>query len=292
MGANPTVRIQYAEVEGLRLHYLEAGPPKGLEPPPDPEEAVLLIHGFPTSSHLWRNVMPHIARTRRVIAIDLPGFGNSAKPLDASYSFNFHDRTLEAFLAKLRITKVNLVVHDLGGPIGMYWAVNHPEKVLRLALLNTLVYPEFSWAVKAFGLAIRMPVLKYWLTGPAGIAFSMRFGVERKQQLTPEVLSPYQTPFESREARDAMLKAGQRLGMKGFRQIGAKLKNFKVPVRLIYGENDRILPDVAETMQRVKQDLPQAELSSLPNCGHFLQEDEPEKLGELLAEFFDRPIET
>ncbi len=291
MGANPTVRIQFAAVDGLRLHYLEAGPPEGTNPPPDPAEAVLLIHGFPTSSHLWRNVMPEIAKTHRVIAIDLPGFGNSSKPLDASYSFNYHDRTLEAFLDKLGITKVNLVVHDLGGPVGVYWAVNHPEKVVRLALLNTLVYPEFSWAVKLFGIGIRMPVIKYWLAGPSGIAFAMRLGVERKGQMTPQVLSPYQTPFETKEARDAMLKAGARLGMKGFVRIGEKLKDFKVPVRLIYGENDRILPDIAETMKRIKQDLPQAEITSLPNCGHFLQEDEPEKLGELLAEFMNRPIE-
>lgn len=278
MSPNPTVRIQYAEVEGLRLHYLESG--EG--------EPVLLLHGFPTSSHLWRNVMPKIAETHRVIALDLPGFGQSAKPLDASYSFNFHDRVLEAFLQKINVDRLNLVVHDLGGPVGMYWAAKHPEKVIRLALLNTLVYPEFSTAVKLFGLAIRTPLLKDWVAGPGGIAWAMKFGVERKDQMTPEVLRPYQTPFEEIPARRAMLKAGERLGIKGFRFITEKLPDFTVPVRLVYGENDRILPDVAETMQRIKKDLPQAEISPLPNCGHFLQEDEPERVGELLAEFMNR----
>lgn len=287
MGANPTIRIQYAEVDGLRLHYLEAGPPEGVQT--DPAEAVLLLHGWPTSSHLYRNIMPALARTHRVIAPDLPGFGQSSKPLDASYSFNFHDRTLEAFLGKLGIEKVNLVAHDLGGPIGVYWATKHPEKLRRLALLNTLVYPEFSTAVKLFGLAIRVPGLNLWLAGPKGIAFSLRFGVERKEQLTEGVLAPYQLPFESRDARKALLLTGQRLGMKGFRRIAEKLPEFTdVPVRLIYGESDRILPDVAQTMERVKRDLPQAEIVSLPPCGHFLQEDEPEKVSELLAEFLNR----
>lgn len=286
MPANPTIRIQYANLDDLRLHYLEAEPRE--EHGPAPPETVLLIHGWPTSSHLWRHVMPGLARTHRVIAPDLPGFGLSSKPLDASYSFNFHARTLEAFLDTIGVDKVHLVVHDLGGPVGLYWATQHPERIARLALLNTLVYPEFSTAVKLFGLAIRLPLLNMWLAGPSGIAFSMRFGVERKEQLTEDVLRPYQLPFEERAARKALLMTGARLGMKGFRQIAANLPEFKGPVRLIYGESDRILPDVDETMKRVKRDLPQAEITSLPNCGHFLQEDEPERVSELLAEFFNR----
>lgn len=286
MPTNPTIRIQYAQVDELRIHYLEAEPRE--ESGPAPSDVVLLLHGWPTSSHLWRNVMPGLARTHRVIAPDLPGFGLSSKPLDASYGFNFQARTLEAFLDKIGVEKVNLVVHDLGGPVGVYWATQHPERIERLALLNTLVYPEFSTAVKLFGLAIRMPLLNLWLAGPSGIAFAMRFGVERKEQLTEDVLRPYQAPFEARDARKALLLTGARLGMRGFRQISEKLPEFKVPVRLIYGENDRILPDVAQTMERVKRDLPQAEIASLPNCGHFLQEDEPERLSELLAEFINR----
>ena len=74
------IQSKYITIENLKLHYLEEG--EG--------EVVLLLHGFPTSSHLWRNVMPSIAATHRVIALDLPGFGRSDKPLSASYSFNFH----------------------------------------------------------------------------------------------------------------------------------------------------------------------------------------------------------
>lgn len=292
MGSSPTVRIQFAEVDGLRLHYLEAGPPP-LPPdagPSRPRDAVLLLHGWPTSSHLYRNVIPALARTHRTIAPDLPGFGNSAKPLDASYGFNFQARTLQAFLDKLGIDRVTLVVHDLGGPIGLYWATQHPDRVARLVLLNTLVYPEFSWAVKLFGLALRLPLLNQWLAGPSGIAFALRLGVERKAQLTPEVLRPYQAPFENPDARRALILTGMRLGLSGFRRIAEKLPSLDVPVRLIYGQNDRILPDIAATMARLQRDLPRAELTALPNCGHFLQEDEPERLGELLADFINRPL--
>jgi pimeloyl-ACP methyl ester carboxylesterase len=100
----------YTEVRGLRLHCLEAG--EG-----DP---ILLLHGFPTSSHLYRNIIPTLAKTHRVIALDLPGYGLSDKPLDAPYDFDFYTNTLNDLLDALGIERTNLVVHDLGGPVGMY----------------------------------------------------------------------------------------------------------------------------------------------------------------------------
>lgn len=149
--------------------------------------------------------MPHLAKTHRVIALDLPGFGRSDKPLDASYSLNFYTRLISQFFEQLEIKKTSLVLHDLGGPIGLHWSVRNPSRVASLAFLNTLVYANFSWAVVLFSLAIRMP-----------------------------------------------------------------------------------LPKVARTMERIKSDLPQAKITPLPNCGHFLQEDEPQKLAELLSDFFQK----
>src|ERR1700722_19545561 len=139
----------HVEVDGLRLHYLTAGSGSGAP--------VLLLHGWPTSSFLWRNVMPAIAAHRRVIALDLPGFGRSSKPLDASYSFRFYRRALDGFLGALGIDRIGLAVHDLGGPVGLSWAMLEPARRERLALLNTIVYPELSWAVIAFGAACRLP---------------------------------------------------------------------------------------------------------------------------------------
>ena len=85
-----------------------------------------------------------------MVALDLPGFGASDKPLDVQYDFDLFERTLDGFLAALGIDEVGLAVHDLGGPVGVHWAVHRPERVTKLALLNTLVYPEFSEAVMAF----------------------------------------------------------------------------------------------------------------------------------------------
>jgi len=275
---DPSIASEYVDVDGLRLHYLAAG--QG--------ETVLLLHGWPTSAYLWRNVIPPLAKNRRVIALDLPGFGKSDKPLHGSYSFKYYERAIDGFLDKLGISQTTLVVHDLGGPVGLYWAVRHPEKVQRLGLLNTLVFPELSWAALLFGASTFVPLLNAWLVSPKGLEVAMRLGVENKHRLTPEVVAAYQAPFQDRDARKVLLKSVQRLTPKGLREIEEKLPLFQnIPVSLIFGTNDRILPDVAKTMQRVQRALPQARLSALPGCGHFLQEDEPEKVAELLAAFMN-----
>jgi pimeloyl-ACP methyl ester carboxylesterase len=277
---NATIQSHEVTAGGLRLHYLEAG--QG--------PAVLLLHGWPTCAQLWRHVLPRVGRTRRAIALDLPGFGRSQKPLDRPYSFGLFERTLDAFLDALEIDDVGLVVHDLGGPVGLYWAVNHAERVRELAILNTLCFPELSWAVKAFVLATHVPGIRGYISSPSGVARAMRFGVVDTSKITPQVAKMYGEPFEDRAARKALLKAGQGLSPRRFAQVGEGLSRFsKIPVRLLYGERDRILPDVAETMDRIQAILPHAQRSSIPDCGHFLQEDRPDDVAEALAEFFGDP---
>ncbi len=274
MTSQPTSKT--VEVSGLGLHYLECG--EG-----DP---VLLLHGWPTSSFLWRDVMVPIAAGNRVIALDLPGFGQSDKPLDVSYSFRFYDRVLEEFLDAIEVEDVGLAVHDLGGPVGLYWGISHPQRVRRLAFLNTLVYPEMSWAVVAFVMAVKMPIARHLATSAWGLKKALEIGVADRNRLTAEAVEAYRAPFREPSARRALAKAGCSLHPKGFQDIAEGLPVFECPIRIVYGERDRILPDVAKTMARVRKDLPQAELTSLPDCGHFLQEERPEEIGRLLADFF------
>jgi haloalkane dehalogenase len=264
------------EVDGLRLAYRELG-----EGPP-----VLLLHGWPTSSFLWRMIMEPIARANRVVALDLPGFGASDKPLDIRYGFDFFGRTLDGFLARLGIEQVGLAVHDLGGPIGLHWALEHPDRLTRLALLNTLVYPQMSEATKEFVRACSTPGLREKITSPEGLEAILRDGLADPATLRPEVLAAVQEPFRTAEACRALADAGVGLSLKGFAQIARRLPSLRVPVRVVYGARDRVLPDVADTMARVKVDVPHAEVTVLAHCGHFLQEEAPAEVGALLARFF------
>lgn len=271
------IESRYVEVEGLRLHYTEVGA----------GEPVLLLHGWPTSSYLWRNIAPSIAEGgRRVIALDLPGFGQSDKPVDASYGFRFFERILTGFLDALGIEQTGLAVHDLGGPIGLYWAAHHEERVERLALLNTLVYPELSWAVIAFVAACRLPGVRSLITSPWGLEQAMHIGVRDAGRRTPEMIRAVQAPFVARDARRALAKAAYGLHPGGMKDIAAWLPTVRMPVRIVYGEGDRILPDVAKTMKRVARDIPHAKVTAIPGCGHFLQEDRPTEVAAALADFF------
>jgi len=260
----------------LRLHYLTAG-----SGPP-----IVFLHGWPTSAYLWRQVMPHVSDRHQVIALDLPGFGRSDKPLDTRYNFRFYSNTLNGFLNALGLKQVGLVVHDLGGPVGIYWAQENLSRLSSLAILNTLVYPQLSWAVKLFMASTYMPVVKQWLTSHTGFKATLKLGIYNGHRITPALVEAYQQPFVTEEARAALLLSAQGLSPKGFATMAARLPEIKVPVHLIYGENDRLLPDVARTMARLQCDIPQAELTSFPDCGHFLQEDEPAKLGRVLSGFF------
>lgn len=268
--------LQTVEANGLTIAYREAGA----------GPAVLLLHGWPTHSWLWREVMPPIARNNRVIAIDLPGFGASSKPLGHRYGFGFYDETLSAFLDRLGVGAVALGVHDLGGPIGLHWAVSNPERVSAVALLNTLVYPQVSSMVKLFVLVCSLPLTRSLITSPAGIAASMRFGVADRANMDDAKVRRYQEPFVSRGARRALADTAGGLGPRGFELIGSRLPGLGIPMRAIYGVADRVLPDVAETMARVERDVGGCEVTALEGVGHFLQEERGAEIGAALAPFF------
>ena len=268
--------LNTVQADGLTLAYRELGS----------GPAVLLLHGWPTSSYLWRDVMPPIAHRNRVIALDLPGFGGSDKPVGAAYDFDFFESALDGFLAALGVNDLALAVHDLGGPVGVHWALHRRGRVTKLALLNTLVYPEFSEAVMMFIKACSEPELREQLTSPAGLEAAMRLGLADESRLTDESLAAVREPFGSDESRRALAAAGIGLPPAGFAEIARLLPSLDVPVRVLYGARDRILPDVAETMARVARDLPQAEVTELPDCGHFLQEEAGPRIGSELAAFF------
>ena len=277
----PQPSSHYTQANSLNLHYLESGTPDPNVPP------ILLLHGFPTSSHLYRNILPELGKAHRAIALDLPGYGLSDKPLDATYDYDFYADTLDAVLDALDIRDTHRCVPALGGPSGLYWLLRHPGRIPKLILLNTLVYPETSWAVKLFLLAIKTPGLRDYLVSPKGIVATMKLGVVHKARLNRETLTPYTAPFEAPAARKALIKAASGLGTAGLAKIARELPGYQTSIRLIYGENDLALPDVAKTMRRVQHDRPEAKLTPLPSCGHFLQEDEPQKVAELISDFLN-----
>jgi pimeloyl-ACP methyl ester carboxylesterase len=271
-----TTTLDTVPVDGLKIGYRELG-----EGPP-----VLLVHGWPTSSHLWRDVMPAMAGGNRVIAVDLPGFGVSDKPVDAPYDFAFFERALEGLLEALGVAEVGIAVHDLGGPVGVHWAIRNPDRVTRLALLNTLLFPPFAPEVMEFVTQLMTPGEREKLTSREGLGELMRLAFADDANVSEDLLDAIVAPFPDDASRLALARAGVGLDLEGLAEIDKRFSELRMPLRAVYGEQDGVLPDVAETMARVKREHPDTEVTALPDCGHFLQEEAPERVGELLAEFF------
>ena len=248
---------------------------------------VLLVHGWPTSSALWRNILPALAVQHRVLAVDLPGFGQSSKPLDVSYSFRFFDRVLDGFLDAVGVQDLGLVVHDLGGPVGLHWGVHRLERLRGLVIMNTLVYPELSWAVMAFVASARLVGARHVLTSRWGLEQALYLGVADRHRLAPDAVETFTAPFPDRDSRRALAKAGVGLHPGGLKAIAGRLPSYSGPAHIVYGAQDRILPDFpTRTVSRLRLDLPQAEVTEFPDCGHFLQEERPADVGDLLHRFF------
>lgn len=155
-----------------------------------------------------------------------------------------------------------------------------------MARLNTLVYPEFSPAVLDFARGLLTPDRRDALTSHEGLAEIMRLGVADGSALSQEVITAVAMPFGYRTLDWPWPPRGSRLRWSGFAEIAGLLPDLQVPVRIVYGAQDRLLPDVADTMARLRADLPQAQITALPACGHFVQEDAPDEVGDLLARFF------
>lgn len=264
----------YCQLNKIRIHYRYAGD----------GNPVLLLHGWPTSSYLWRKVITPLSKAHHIIAPDLVGFGLSDKPLNVSYNVEYHSTILNEFLNKLDIRKVDMVVHDLGGTIGLSWALQNQERISRIAVLNTIFHPV-SIGVKLFIIAAQIQGLRNLLTSSWGIATVMKSGVINKKVLTDEDIRIYQAPFTTKEERKVLLKTITDISPKVLGEIAKKLPDINSPIRIIYGEKDRLLPDMIRQMTYHKEKRPDINFTAIHNCGHFLQEDQPERVSKLLLEF-------
>ena len=264
------------DVDGLTVAYVDEG-----DGPP-----LLLLHGWPTSSILYREITPVLAEHHRVVVPDLPGFGASSKPVDRRYSFALFARVLDALVDRLGLDDLGLVVHDLGGPIGVHWALHRPGRVSRLAILNTLLYPEFDPSVVEFVSRLLDETRREELVCDDGLRGILRSGVSDPDALPAEALDGITAPFRTADDRRALAAAGVGLHPGGFAEIARLLPGLTIPVLGVYGTDDRILPDVADTFARVRHDLPHARIEALPGAGHFLQEEVPGGIAARLATFF------
>jgi haloalkane dehalogenase len=238
---------------------------------------VLLLHGEPTSSFLWRKVIPNLPG--RVLAPDLIGFGRSDKPEHVEwYSYDRHVESVAALVEDLDLHGLTLVVHDWGGPIGLRVAVEHPERVDRLVILNTGIgggsAPSETW--------LRFRAVVRELGGALDIGRLVEAGTS--QGLSDEVRAAYDAPFPTPESKAGALAFPELVPTEPdhpntapMNRVRDALREWHKPALVVWGADDRVLPvGIAHAMAKL---IPGARGPILiDGASHFLQEDKPDEV--------------
>ena len=257
------------------MHYVDVGS----------GDPVLLLHGEPTWSFLYRKVIAELAGSSRCVAPDYFGFGRSDKPTDpGSYSYASHVRSVERFVEELDLRDLTVVVQDWGGPIGFKLCVDRPERIARLVVLNT-------------GIGARAPS-EAWLRFQA---MMRRAGTDIEagrlvrgalvQPVTDDVIAGYDAPFPVPESRVAIVRFPELVATSSdhpsaaaMLDVRTRLGAFEQPALVLFSDSDVIFTRrAAEVMAEL---LPNAELDPpVEGAGHFLQEDRGEVVGHRIAEW-------
>jgi haloalkane dehalogenase len=272
------------DVLGSHLAYIDEG--RG-----DP---IVFLHGNPTSSYLWRNVIPHVQPLGRVIAPDLIGMGASGKP-DIAYRFADHARYLGAFLDALELRNITFVLHDWGSALGFDWAMRNPDRVRALAFMEAILTPIPSW--EQFGGSPVRETFQGFRTPGVGERMILDENVFIERMLPGATLRPltdaemerYRAPFHERASRKPMLAWPREIPIAGepadvvatvctYRD---KLMASPLPKLLFTAEPGGIVR--AELVAWARANLPNLEVVPIGAGIHYVQEDHPHEIGEALA---------
>ncbi|HEY5873279.1 MAG TPA: haloalkane dehalogenase [Gaiellaceae bacterium] len=268
----------YVEQDALRMHYVDEGS----------GAPVLMLHGEPTWAFLYRKLIPPIARVARAVAPDYFGFGRSDKPTRMEdYSYDFHCASIERFADELDLRDITVVVQDWGGPIGLRLAVERPDRVARLVILNTGVgagrAPSEEW------LRFREFVRRVGTDLVPG----QLIRISAVTELSDEVVDAYNAPFPTPESKAGVLAFPELVPTEPEHPSAAKmtevreaLATWEKPALVLFSDSDPIFtPRAAE---RMAERIPGAgPAETIAGAGHFLQEEKGEEIGERIVRFLD-----
>ncbi len=289
--ASPDLATTYhtVDIDGVRVFYREAGSKDAPH--------VLLLHGFPSSSHMFRNLIPALADRFHVIAPDYPGFGHSAMPALGAfdYSFDHLADVIDAFTARVGLDRYALYVQDYGAPIGFRLAVRHPERVRALVIQNGNAYEE---GLREFW----TPIRAYW-NDPTGLPreamvkalelegtkWQYLHGMRRPERISPDAWLVDQALLDRPGNTEIQLQLfySYRTNPPRYPEWQAYFRRYQPPTLIVWGKNDPIFP--AEGAHPYTRDLKDVELHLL-DTGHFALEEESETIAGLMRGFLERRL--
>lgn len=277
----------YLEVEGSNLHYIDLGT----------GDPVLFLHGNPTWSYLWRNIIPHVTPVSRAVAVDLIGMGKSDKP-DIEYRFLEHSRYLESFIEKMELKNITLVMHDWGAALGFYYAMRHEENVKGLAFMEpagfraTPSWDVYSESKRKLFQSYRHPETGWDLLVNQNDFIETRLPGNIVRKLSEEEMNNYRAPFTDPSTRKPVWRWPNEIPIAGeppdmvelVNEYNGWLQQSDLPKLLFHASPGRIVtPRLLEWCQAHLKNL---QLVHIGEGLHFLQEDNPDVIGSELANWY------
>jgi pimeloyl-ACP methyl ester carboxylesterase len=246
-------------------------------------EPILLIHGMPTSAYLWRGVLPLLAEDFAVCALDLLGYGDSDKPPKADLSLPAQARYVAEFMMKVGLTHATVAGHDIGGGVVQLLALERPELVKRLILLDTVSYD--SWPVPEID-RLKDPAWDQIIQTVDlrdGFEKALLRGTFHRDRVTEALLLEYVRPFHGVAGKQAYLRCARALNNRDILIRAAEIEQLPLPVLILWGEAD--VYQGVKVGRRLADELPGAHLVVLKEAGHFLPEDQPQEIARLIRAF-------
>jgi pimeloyl-ACP methyl ester carboxylesterase len=284
-------RVQYGtvKVDGLDIWYREAGPRNA--------PAVLLLHGFPSSSHMFRTLIPLLAKSYRVVAFDYPGFGYSSMPDRSRFAYTFENlaHVADKFTAAVGLSRYALYVMDYGAPIGFRLAMLHPERVSAIIVQNGNAYEEglrdFWTPIKAYWAdptEANRNALRQFLQ-PASTKWQYTNGVPDPSFLSPDAWTMDQAGIDRSGNAEIQLDLfyDYRRNVDLYPKVHEYFRKYQPPALVVWGKNDVIFP--VEGAIPYKRDLPKAELHLL-DTGHFALETHAATIAALMNRFLEQHV--
>lgn len=267
----------YFEINGQKLHYIDEG--KG--------ETIVFVHGTPSWSFDYRNVIKKLKESYRCVAIDHIGFGLSDKPEHYDYSTQNHSKTMEKFIVEKGLENITLVVHDFGGPIGLNFAIRYPEKIKNLVILNSWLWssendPDYMKLKKILKSPL-LPFLYRYLNFSPKFVLPQSFG---DNKISKNVLKQYTKPFADKTQRNGALAFAKSLlnDQNWFEELWLKKEVISTkPTLFIWGMKDAVIKP--HNLDTFLFGFKNAKTVRLETSGHFPQEEQPEAVIKAMVEF-------
>lgn len=276
---------KFVEIHGSQIHYIDEGS----------GDPILFLHGNPTSSYLWRNIIPYLTNHGRCIAPDLIGFGKSGKP-DIEYRFFDHVKYVEGFIDKMGLKNITLVIHDWGSGLGFHYAMRSESNIKGIAFMEAILKPvrwgDFPGGFRMGFKMFRTPGIGWLLIGIMNVFVERILPQATVRKFSKEEMDHYREPFRTMKSRRPLWRWPNEIPIEGnpadvteaVEQYGEKLQKSELPKILFHATPGGLMP--RPLVEWCKQNLKNLKTIDIGQGIHYLQEDNPHLIGKELAEWY------